>query len=259
MTTKATCRSTTHHGTYWAYDKHGCRCLNAALDASRIRRMRRNGPTGLIRPAIGAVRTARGLAAYGYTVNRIAAAAGLSNRLIAHLQSGKDTIRSSKDRDLRVAAERLIAATPPTGRGATRARSTARRNGWFPLLAWDDIDDPNAQPSLGDPDAERDRYDPVIVGFAVDGAFTYDQIKDNRADLLEVVRRLATRMSDFEIALHLRWPGAEDGPPGKTRGQGAVCQLRLRNGIPTHHVREVIAPISARDRHRAEQRRTQAA
>ena len=36
----------------------------------------------------------------------------------------------------------------PTGPGAERARSTAKRKGWAPPMAWDDdtIDDPQAKP-----------------------------------------------------------------------------------------------------------------
>ncbi|MEV5629150.1 hypothetical protein [Micromonospora tulbaghiae] len=223
MTTKTTCRSTTHHGTYWAYDKYGCRCLDAAVDASRIRQIRRNGPTGLIRSATGAVRTARGLVAYGCTVKHIANASGLSDRLIAQLLAGKDTIRSIKDRQLRVAAERLIASPPPTGSGATRARLTAQRHGWMPLLAWDNIDDPDEQPITDAEPSDDDAYDPIIVGFAIDGRLTHAQIAGHKPDLIETVRRLAATKDDHEIALHLRWPG------GTT---DAVGQFRRREGIP---------------------------
>ncbi|MEU6206385.1 hypothetical protein ABZ814_22705 [Micromonospora musae] len=234
MTTKTACRSTTHHGTYWAYDKYGCRCLNAAVDASRIRQIRRNGPTGLIRPALGAVRTARGLAAYGCTVKQIALATGLSDRLIAQLQAGKDTIRASKDRQLRVVAERLIASPPPTGGGATRARLTAQRNGWFPLLAWDDIDDPQAQPNLGS-DHRGDDYDPITVAIACDGRLTYQQIAAHWPDVIETLRRLATRMTDKEIADHLRWPGInERRGDTSSRGINTVMKLRQRHGIPAY-------------------------
>jgi transcriptional regulator with XRE-family HTH domain len=245
MTTKTRCRSTGPHGTYWAYDKHGCRCLDAAVDASRIRRLRRAGDTGLIRNATGACRTARGLAVHGYTVDQIAAAAGVSDRLIAALQAGKDTIRTSKDRALRAAAERLIAAPPPTGWSASRARSAARRNGWVPLLAWDDIDDPNAQPTgvLGRDDDRDDSYDEVTVALAVEGRLTYAQLNAHRPDLIEAVRRLARTLGDLEIAHRLRVPGAGDVMEGyKTRGQATITGIRARAGIPACPRQESIAP-----------------
>ena len=170
MTTKTPCRSTRSHGTYWAYSKHGCRCLPAVLDESRYRRTLRSGePTGLVRDATGAVRTARGLAAYGYTVDQIAAEAGISDRLVAQLQAGKVTVRASKDQALRAAAERLIAVPPPAGWSASRARSAARRGGWLPLHAWDDdtIDDPAAEPNLGGDDDGL--VDEVAVRRALEG------------------------------------------------------------------------------------------
>lgn len=235
MTTKARCRSQRSHGTYWAYSKYGCRCLPALLDESRYRRHLRSGkPTGLVSDATGASRIAQGLAVYGYTVDQIAAAAGVSDRLVAHLQAGKSTIRTSKDRALRAAADKLFAAPPPVGWSASRARSAARRNGWAPLAAWDDdtIDDPTAQPNLGGDTDEQAGYDPITVAFAVDGRLTYEQLNAHRPDLIETIRRLAQTMTDVEIAHHLRWPGASNGPAGKTSGQNSVGKLRGRENIP---------------------------
>ncbi|MET7867956.1 hypothetical protein [Micromonospora taraxaci] len=244
MATKTACRSTGPHGTYWAYSKHGCRCLNARLQESVYRRrLRSDNPIELVRDATGACRTAQGLAHYGYTAAQIADASGLSERTIGHLYAGKATIRTSKDRALRAAAERLIAGPRPTGWAASTARSAARRNGWVSLLAWDDIDDPNEQPNLGSTE-RASGYDETTVGQACEGRLTYAQIAVHRPDLIETVRRLAATLTDQEISHLLRWPGANDqrSPRSPSRATNSITKLRKDNGIPACTRPESIAP-----------------
>jgi hypothetical protein len=43
-----------------------------------------------------------------------------------------------------------LSMTPADGPGAWRALSDARKHGWAPPLAWDDIDDPNETPDTGE-------------------------------------------------------------------------------------------------------------
>lgn len=212
-------------------------------------------PNDYVTDATGTVRRIRALARIGWTYTHIADAARTSRR-IEHYAGQKwvtHEVAAAIDR-----AYDLLSMTPgPSFRTANRAAKA----GWLPPLAWDDasLDDPAAQPAEAAADDQHEDYDPITVALAVDGRLTHEQISHRRADLIETVRRLAPRMSDQQIATHLRWPGAEDGPPGKTKGQGAVCQLRIRNGIPNHHTREVIAPTSTRDRARAARRHTKAA
>ncbi|WP_406083084.1 hypothetical protein OHA01_26250 [Micromonospora zamorensis] len=230
-TTRARCQSTGPHGTYWAYGK-GCRCLAALIDESDYRHRRRSGnPRELVRDATGACRTAQGLAHYGYTSAQIAEASGLSDRTILHLYAGKATIRVSKDQALRAAAEKLIAAPRPTGWAAGMARNAARRNRWAPLLAWDDIDDPNEQPNLGDT-TRSDDYDETTVGQACEGRLTYAQIAGHRPDLIETVRRLAQHHTDHEIAVRLRWPGLnKKHGRSSNRAINGVNKIRRDNDI----------------------------
>lgn len=243
-TTRDRCRAAGPHGTYWAYAK-GCRCLAAVLDDSEYRRRRRSGdPIELVTDATGACDIARGLAAYGYTTEQIATAAGISVRLVFQLQAGKDTIRTSKDQALRAAAERLVAAPAPTGYAASVARGVAARKGWTTSLAWTGLD---GRSTTTDPDA----FDPITVGLAIDGRLTHAQIAGHKPDLIETVRRLAVQKTDQQIADHLRWPS--------TNGD-AVYRFRQRNNIPNQPApREVIAPHRARDRARAARRTRQEA
>ncbi|WP_422744281.1 hypothetical protein ACN27B_08540 [Micromonospora sp. WMMD754] len=176
----------------------------------------------------GAVRRVHALQRIGWTFRDICEAGGLSTRvegIATQTWITRDTAAG-----VRRAYESLSMTPGPSGITAKRAA----RAGWPPPLAWDDatIDDPNAEPVLNaEPAGDPDAYDPITVGLAVDGRLTYEQIAGNRADLVEVVRRLAKQKTDQQIADHLRWPGADDGEVGKTRGQAAVCKLRNREGI----------------------------
>lgn len=213
------------------------------------------GPrTANLVPVLGTLRRMRALARIGWTFTDIIAASGTD---LHRLDQVKDqewvTVRFAAA--IQTAYEALSMQRGPSVQTAARAA----KKGWPPPLAWndDEIDNPAATPAVDvDDAAEPQGYDPVIVGFAVDGRLTYDQIAGHRPDLIETVRRLARSMDDLKIALHLRWPGAEEGPNGKTKGQSAVCQLRKRNGIPACSTREAIAPTRTRDRVRAERRRT---
>lgn len=154
--------------------------------------------------------------------NRLGVCGAAVSRWARHQQVHEST--ASKVRALFDEIGGTVGPTP-------QVRLRAQRLGWHGPFAWDDIDDPTAQPDLGDDD-QQDGYDETTVGLAIDGRLTYEQLAAHRPDLIETIRRLAQRMTDVEIALHLRWPGASDGPAGKTPGQNAVNKLRSREGIP---------------------------
>lgn len=186
--------------------------------------------------ATGARRRLQALGVLGWDQCTLAARIGWDVRNLNLIVSGRrqQIVHDTNERIHRL-YEDLSATPAPAGYAASRAKSSARRHSWAPPLAWDDdaIDDPNAQPNLGDPDDQQDGYDPTTVALAVDGRLTYQQLNAHRPDLIETVRRLAKTLSDVEIAHHLRWPGASNGPTGKTSGQNSVGKLRGREGIPT--------------------------
>jgi hypothetical protein len=97
-------------------------------------------------PALGTVRRIRALAALGHSLVRQAAELGWDIRNLCALAG-------SVDGRVKVSTARLVAAlyerwhmTPATARGSVTARNRARRLGWAPPMAWDDIDDPDEQP-----------------------------------------------------------------------------------------------------------------
>lgn len=220
----------TWHGTESAY-KNGCRCPHAS-EAYRIyqKRLREGRNTPRLVNATGTHRRIQALWALGHNSATIGAVINIGEHHVQRIVHYRDFV-GYHTWHLIDRAYRELSMTPGTS-GHTRNR--ARRAGYAPPLAWEgvDIDDPDAQPNLGDTHDRQDGYDPLTVALAIDGRLTYDQIAVHRPDLIETVRRLAQTLTDIEIAHHLRWPGADDGPAGKTRGQAAVCKLRSREGIP---------------------------
>ena len=98
-------------------------------------------------PAVGILRRIRALHAIGWSGHQVADACGLSVntlRSIGYHQSG--TVHAATAQSVMAGYERLSMAIPE-GRYANRARASARRKGWAPPLAWDDIDDPDEQPA----------------------------------------------------------------------------------------------------------------
>ncbi|MBQ1064502.1 hypothetical protein [Micromonospora sp. C41] len=193
----------------------------------------RRHPTGHdVVNAIGAARRLQALTAIGHPVAKLASELGVDVQSVRRWRQQRfPHIITPRHRAIAALYERL--ATVPGA--CERSRAYAARRGWAGPMAWDDdtIDDPEAQPQFGSEEpTDPDAYDPITVGLAVDGRLTHAQIAGHRPDLVETVRRLATRMTDQQIADHLRWPGADDGPIGRTRGQNAVNQLRNREGIP---------------------------
>lgn len=235
------------HGTDSAY-KQGCRCPHAR-NAYRIyqKRLREGRNTPRLVDATGTHRRIQALWALGHNSATIGATIGLSEHHVQRIVHAREFVTYATwhliDR-----AYRELSMVPGT---ADRTRSRARRAGYAPPLAWEgvDIDDPQAQPAT-EPATTQDGYDPITVGLAVDGRLTYEQLNAHRPDLIETVRRLAQRMTDIEIAHHLRWPRAAAGPDGKSRGQEAVCKLRNREGIPGPDKYEAVYAYGTRSRAR---------
>ena len=125
--------------------RHGQKPCEPCLEAHRRRNiMRQLYPHKC--PAIGSQRRIRALQALGHSRLQIARELGYSdNGSIAYIMRA-DTM-------LVVTAERIaevydrLCMTVPQGVGANRARTWARRYGYAPPLAWNDIDDPDEIPS----------------------------------------------------------------------------------------------------------------
>lgn len=144
------------HGTSAGYIA-GCRnecCWRAKQRYDKRRRLELL-TTGQYRTVsnVGSIRRIQALQYLGWSVPKIAEHVGISDRHLYNLHR-HPTIYTSTAAAIAAAYERLAMLLPPettTGEriSAVRARNHARRNGWAPPLAWDDIDDPSERPNVG--------------------------------------------------------------------------------------------------------------
>lgn len=141
------------HGTNGGYYA-GCRdecCRSAAT--KYVKRLRMDQANGLERTvlAIGTWRRIEALMCLGWSQATIAERAGLCQPNISEM------LRSRRDRIRRSIADRIAAVyddlsmlspmdTSPQSAG--RVRALARRRGYAPPLAWDDIDNADEQPEV---------------------------------------------------------------------------------------------------------------
>lgn len=144
------------HGTNKGY-LAGCDdtcCKTAHADYRRDLRTRQYLNGGPLRVnVIGTRRRLCALVALGWTFWDIDAELG-KQKTYCHNMLERDTdwiLKSTADAVAEV-YERLSMRLPDESTGprrqvASRARNLARRKGWAPPLAWDDIDDPNEEPS----------------------------------------------------------------------------------------------------------------
>lgn len=141
------------HGTNAGYDA-GCRgscCRRAAAEYERQRRY----DTILGRPprtldAQGTQRRIQALVAIGYTFREIAERLGVSHDRARGLATRPTQfVRRTTADDVAAVFEELCMKPAPEGWHSSYAKTTARRNGWLPPLAWLDIDDPDERPDAG--------------------------------------------------------------------------------------------------------------
>jgi len=158
------------HGTTSAYDWWGCRCADAreAFRLYRKRLAQGRQPPALV-PAVGTARRLQALVAIGYSWRDLAAKLGISNRRVAELALAPEgRVHRTTVARVHTLFEEL-SGTPGTTRYAF---VVAARHGFAPPLAWDDIDDPNAQPDVlgGDvPQASSAAIDEVAIRRALAG------------------------------------------------------------------------------------------
>ena len=141
-------------------------------------------------PAFGLVRRVHALQAIGWTQPQIAEAAGIALKTLRNpLWRGNSVYRATHEA-VADAYERLCMKLPPETSGqqqrdAAYARTVARKKGWAPPLAWDDIDDPNERPKTGSRGRSVDEIDPVIVDRLLHG----EHVPAAVAEKAEALRR----------------------------------------------------------------------
>lgn len=103
----------------------------------------------LMVPALGSTRRLQALRAIGYTNGQLAEATDHSEIFIRQLCAGRfrqiDKVRAERIAEV----YRTLCVQPlHNTANAKRARAYARKFGWYPPMAWDDIDNPKDRPSL---------------------------------------------------------------------------------------------------------------
>ena len=187
------------HGTSAGYIA-GCRsecCWRAKQRYDKVRRLELL-TTGRYRTVsnVGSIRRIQALQYLGWSVPKIAEHVGISDRHLYNLHR-HPTIYTSTAAAIAAAYERLAMQFPPettTGEriSAVRARNHARRNGWLPPLAWDDIDDIDEQPQIG-----RDRR----VYRSAELAAEWDHLRRCGVSIDTAARQLGVSVGAIEKAV----------------------------------------------------------
>lgn len=136
-----TCRAKRHddESAYW----QGCRSRAAQAAQANYRT---HGEPHLA-SSVGIVRRLCALQAIGWPDQAIAERLGCTKQAVSWLRCGN---RTTANRETRAAVDRVYNELSGTPGPSAQARRTAQRRGWAPPLAWDDIDDPDAQPDYGE-------------------------------------------------------------------------------------------------------------
>lgn len=180
----------------------------AGVDISTVRRVRQHqtvrgstavallavvaapaGPRAGLVSALGTCRRLQALVALGWSFPQQAQRLGVTPqrvRELALLPTGAAVAVETK-----WAVTRMFEQLSATPGGSTKAYRYAARMGWLPPLAWDDLDDPDAHPDLGDNGAE------IIDEVAVERALAGGDVALADAELIAAVTTGVARGSSL--------------------------------------------------------------
>lgn len=156
---------------------------------------------GLV-PIVGTQRRLRALAALGWSWQSLADEAGMEKRTLERLATAARPTVQPKTHD-RIAAlyERLSMTFGPN----PRARNYARRQGWAPPMAWDDV---NLDNPAGTPAPMYRRARDGMDETAIERALAGERVKLTVGERREVAQRLAAKgWTASAIARHLGMSG----------------------------------------------------
>lgn len=179
----------------------------------QLLRIEQRGPTGRIHRTtrdriltanaatwtpIGVQRRLQALTALGWSMQAIATAYNIDRDALSRLR------RRTNTKHVRIAfAERVIAIytdlemkLPPTGASATETHNEAKRRGYLPPLAWDNIDDPAERPRRGG-ERTKDDIDPTVVERFLRRDIT-PGLWATQAEKREIVRRWDGSLAELE-------------------------------------------------------------
>ena len=148
---------------------------------------------------LGTARRIKALVAIGYTQADIAERIGWSPAHLSKLLDEDGMVSASTARTIDALYRQLCMTPGPSD----RARQRAKKLGWAPPLAWDDIDDPAETPNIG---AER------RVSFAE----RYTEMRELGLANHEIAARMGIHPESLERQLH-RY-GLKNGRPDRIRG-----------------------------------------
>ena len=182
------------HGT-WAGYNLGCR-EDCCREAARLYQKRRvyDLKRGLSRKVdcTGLRRRIQALNDLGWSNYAIAARAGVGREQIRQWCMRPRVYRTSYEKVSKVYDELSMTLPPERTRfermDVTRTRNRARRLGFAPPLAWDNIDDPNERPKFGNRQKSRDEVDEAVVERFLSGEY---DLRTNIAERREIARRWA--------------------------------------------------------------------
>lgn len=164
----------------------------------------------------GLRRRVRALSAIGWSARQIAREAGVNVDNIIKLRDGRPRryVRSDFQQRVIAAYERLHMTPPKPSRWVTAQVQNARRKGWPPPLAWDDIDsdaEPHGLPYEPRKIQLAEDFDPVVVMRLLEG----DRVPSTAAERAEALAQwVADGGTESELC---RWHGWKAGRYGSLR------------------------------------------
>ncbi len=200
MIDRSGCPCTGKHGTVSAYRRRGCTCPDAQQATLRYEKLTRCGrlEPGFI-PALGTRRRLQALAAIGHSSTELGRRLGCTGANVRKIRAAATVLRPTAARIHRLFAE--LAMTPGVGAEAAMTRAHARRAGWWPPLAWDDIDDPAETPRRGRPSVGE--VDALAVEHAAAGLIPFTRLHGVERAVV-VAQLTAAGLSIRQIADRLR-------------------------------------------------------
>jgi hypothetical protein len=183
----------------------GCRCQPCHTAKMRYDKCRRwEAQQGLARkvPSLGTVRRIQALRALGWSTRIIAREAEMHHSALARI-GDYPTVYRATTHTIALVYERLSMALPPQTNQAekhavTKTRRTARRHGWPPPLAWDDIDrDPEPVATETEHDVDDVVVDRIVAGENLPA--------NNRERFAVVARYLELGLPLRDLASRLGW------------------------------------------------------
>lgn len=201
------------HGTYAGGRQHRaagqdvcdpCRRAEARYEQARQLDILAGRPR--VVPTIGTRRRLQALVALGHDFARLGEALGMSRAgAHAHATRPKDHVRATTAAKVASLYEAWSMTLPPSTTTAEKkavsyARTVARRHGWVPPLAWDDIDT-DADPVATRPDGLHDEavVERILAGQQLPASSI------TKADRLEVVARWHTTGRPLADLERLGW------------------------------------------------------